>query len=154
MFSGLTPELCAQAWELVTPSIERSAEHGVIRGAVGDLVVLDPARRDGTVLWTGSVGETEDKTYGYAVAKARVAERTGVDTSRLRMDMPHLYSSGDIVYPGGVVRHGLVAAFSGVEGEADEMIAEWFIAAVRGIARLAFVSPQGPDARGVRHIGD
>lgn len=154
MFTGFTPELCAQAWDLVKPSVERAAAHRVIRAAVGDLVVLDPVRRDGTVFWTGSVGDTEEKTYGYAVAKARVAERTGVDTSRLRTDQPHLYTTGDIVYPGGVVRHGLVAAFSGVEGEADEMIAEWFIAAVRGIARLGFVSSTGPDARGVRRIGD
>ncbi|WP_062318281.1 hypothetical protein [Demequina maris] len=153
MFSGLTPELCAHAWELVTPAIEKAAETGTIRGAVGDLVAMDPAR-PGTILWTGSIGDTEAKTYGYAVAKAKVAERTGLDTSRVRMDQPHLYTTGDIVYPGGVVRHGMVVAFSGVEGEADEMIAEWFIAAVRGIARLAFVSDQGPDATGTRYLGE
>ncbi|WP_062460700.1 hypothetical protein [Demequina soli] len=153
MFTGLTPELCAQAWDLVRPAIERAAATGVIRDAVGDLVVMDPAR-PGTILWTGSIGDTEAKTYGYAVAKAKVAERTGLDTSRVRMDQPHLYTAGDIVYPGGVVRHGMVAAFSGVEGEADEMIAEWFIGAVRGIARLAFVSPQGPDATGTKYVGD
>ncbi|WP_062522804.1 hypothetical protein [Demequina silvatica] len=153
MFTGLTPEICSQAWELITPAIERAAAAGVIRDAVGDLVVMDPAR-PGTILWTGSLGDTEDKTYGYAVAKAKVAERTGLDTSRVRMDQPHLYTAGDIVYPGGVVRHGMVAAFSGVEGEADEMIAEWFIAAVRGIARLAFVSPHGPDATGTRYLGE
>ncbi|WP_296667912.1 hypothetical protein [Demequina sp.] len=152
MFTGLTPELCAQAWELIKPSIERAAEHGIIRGAVGDLVVLDPARSEAVILWTGSIGDTEDATYGFAVAKAKVAHRTGVDTSRLRMDQPHLYAAGDIVFPGGVVRHGMVAAFSGVEGEADEMIAEWFIAAVRGIARLAFVSSHGPDATGTIYL--
>ena len=154
MFTGLTPELCAQAWDLVRPAIFRAADTRLIRGAVGDLVVLDPARRDGTMLWTGSIGDTEEKTFGYAVAKAKVAERTGCDTSRLRMDQPHLYAAGDIVYPGGIVRHGLVVAFSGVEGEADEMIAEWFVSAVRGIARLAFVGPLGPDARGICYIGD
>ncbi|SEJ50861.1 hypothetical protein [Demequina mangrovi] len=152
MFVGLTPEICAQAWELVKPAIATAAARGVIRDAVGDLVVMDPAR-PGTMLWSGSIGDTEDKTYGYAVAKAKVAERAGLDTSRVRMDAPHLYTAGDIVYPGGVVRHGLVVAFSGVEGEADEMIAEWFIAAVRGIARLAFVSPHGPDATGTRYLG-
>ncbi|BDZ61508.1 hypothetical protein Lsed01_01309 [Demequina sediminis] len=154
MFAGLTPELCSQAWDLVTPAIERAAATGVIRAATGNLIVLDPATRDATLFWHGSIGDTEDKTYEYALAKARVAERTGLDTSRLRMEHPHLYTAGDIVYPGGIVRHGLVVAFSGVEGEADEMIAEWFVSAVRGIARLAFVSPVGPDARGIRYVGD
>lgn len=154
MFTGLTPELCAQAWDLVRPAIVRAADSRVIRGAVGDIVVLDPARRDGTIFWSGSIGDVEDKTYGYAVAKAKVAERTQTDTSRLRTDQPHLYTAGDIVYPGGIVRHGLTVAFSGVEGEADEMIAEWFVSAVRGIARLAFAGPNGPDARGIRHLGD
>jgi len=154
MFTGLTPELCAQAWDLVIPAVARAAATGLIRGDSGHAVVLDPARRDATVLWTGHVGEPEEKTYGYAIAKARVAERTGTDTSRLRMDVPHLYTAGDIVYPGGIVRHGLVAAFSGVEGEADEMIAEWLVSAIRGIARLGFVSPQGPDATGTRYLGE
>ena len=154
MFTGLTPELCAQSWDLVRPAIHRAADSRMIRGAVGDLVVLDPATRNGTVFWSGSIGDTEDKTHGYAVAKALVAERTQTDTSRLRTDQPHLYTAGDIVYPGGIVRHGLVVAFSGVEGEADEMIAEWFVSAVRGIARLAFVGPLGPDARGVRYVGE
>lgn len=154
MFAGLTPELCAHAWDTVTPAIVRAAERGIIRDAVGDLVVLDPGPRNGTLLWSGTVGEPDGKTYGYALAKAAVAERTGLDTSRLRMDQPHLYRTGDIVYPGGIVRNGLVVAFSGVEGEADEMIAEWFVSAVRGIARLAFVSPLGPDARGTRFVGE
>ena len=55
--------------------------------------------------------------------------------------MSHLYQPGDIKWPGGVIREGLAVGFSGVQGEYDQMICEWFISAVRAMCRIEFFGP-------------
>lgn len=154
MFTGLSREICENAWAMIEPGLTRGADLGLLNGYEGSLVVLDPAAGDGSILFTAHPGgRVHEKTLGYATAKAAVAFRTGRDTSTLRTHYPHLYREGDIIYPGGVVRDGLVVAYSGVQGEIDEMVAEWFVAAVRALARLEFIAPDGPDSQTTPYVG-
>jgi hypothetical protein len=152
VFTGITRDVCEQAWAIIEPAVAHGAELGVFNSPVGSLVVLNPA--DGSELFTAHPGGLPDeKTLGYARGKAAVALRTGVDTSRLRDHSPHLYAAGDISFPGGIARDGLVVAYSGVQGEYDEMIAEWFVSAVRALCRVAFNGPDGGDAQPTPYLG-
>jgi hypothetical protein len=154
MFTGITREICEQAWGLIEPALNHGADLGIVNGYKGSLVVLDPIAGDGSIFFTAHPGgEVHQETLGFATAKAAVAFRTGRDTSTLRTHYPHLYTAGDIVYPGGVVRDGMVVAYSGVQGEIDEMVAEWFVSAVRALARLAFVAPDGGDSQPTPYLG-
>ena len=113
MFVGLTTEICAQAWDMIEPAVLRGAQAGLLNGSEGSLLVLDPVAADGTILFTAHPrGAVHAETLQNAKGKAAVALRTGVDTSRLRDHSPHLYAPGDISYPGGIVRKGLVVAYS------------------------------------------
>ena len=93
-----------------------------------------------------------ERTLEYAKAKAKLVLRTGVDTSTLRNVAPHLYQPDDIKFPGGIIREGLIVAYSGVQGEYDEMISEWFASTVRGICRVAFNSADG-DGQPTPYLG-
>jgi len=145
MFAGITKEICAEAWEIVLPGFERGVETGLLNGMRGGLVVLDPANPDAAPLFTAGIGDEGAKFIEFATAKARVADREQIDTSRLRQDFPHLYQPGDIKWPGGIVRDGLVLAFSGVQGEYDEMICDWMAAAIRAICRIRFAEADKAD---------
>lgn len=153
MFAGLDREICAQAWAIVDAGLQKAASLGVANGYRGTLVVLDPVARDGSILFTAQPSDPGDRTLEYATGKARLALRTGRDTSTLRAGYAHLYAPDDIKYPGGIVRDGLVVAYSGIQGELDDMIAEWFVATVRGICRLAFNGPEGGDAQPTPYLG-
>lgn len=153
MFTGITPEICAQAWAIVEPAIKRAGELEVIWKYTGTLVVLDPIKDDGSVLFQASAGEVNEPTIEFAKAKAAVVHRTRRDTSSLRDVAPHLYTAGDVKWPGGIIREGLIVAYSGVQGELDEMIAEWFASAVRGICRVQFNGPDGGDAQPTPYLG-
>ena len=153
MFTGVTREICEQAWSVVEAAVARAAQTGVINHYGGTLVVLDPVAADGSILFSAHAGEVDERTLEYATAKARLALRTGRDTSELRDSAPHLYGRDDIKWPGGVIRHGLVVAYSGVQGEMDDMIAEWFASTVRGLCRLAFRGPDGGDAQPTPYLG-
>jgi hypothetical protein len=152
VFVGLTTEICAQAWDLIEPSIAHGASTGLLNGPVGSLLVLNPL--DNSELFIAHPGGMiHEETLRNARGKAAVALRTGADTSRLRDHSPHLYAPGDISYPGGIVREGLVVAYSGVQGEYDEMIAEWFVSAVRAICRVQFAGPDGGDSQPTPYLG-
>lgn len=153
MFTGITREICEQAWALVEPAVARAAQLGVISGYRGTLVVLDPVADDGSILFVAHAGDVSDRTLEYATAKARLVQRTRRDTSTLRDSAPHLYARDDIKWPGGIIREGLIVAFSGVQGEMDEMISEWFAATVRGICRVAFKGDGGGDAQPTPYLG-
>ena len=153
MFTGITREICEQAWQIVEPAIAKAAELGVIAGFQGNLVVLDPVADDGSILFTTHAGEPNERTLEFATAKARLVHRVRRDTSTLRNSAPHLYGAGDIKWPGGIIREGLIVAYSGVQGEYDEMISEWFASAVRGICRVAFNGPDGGEAQPTPYLG-
>lgn len=154
MFTGLTREICEQAWAVISPAIDKAAELEVTNRHTGTLVVLDPVASDGSILFVAHVGgEINERTHEFATAKAQLVLRTGRDTSSLRSSAPHLYRAGDIKWPGGIIREGLIVAFSGVQGEMDEMISEWFASTVRGICRVAFIGPDGGDAQPTPYLG-
>ncbi len=145
MYTGLTKDICAQAWDIVLPAIKAAHDAGVINGYTGTVVVVDPASADGDILFTGIVGDEENAdTMTFAPAKTKVALRTGMPSWLVGEAHPHLYQPGDIKYPGAIISHGLVVAFSGVEGYHDEMIAEWMASAIRGICRELMHGEGGP----------
>jgi hypothetical protein len=145
MFPGITTEVCATAWLMVTPAIEKAFALSVTDGLRGTILVIDPASVTHEVLFTGHVGEPQDPYLEYATGKAKVTARTGMDSSRVRQDFPHLYIEGDIKYPGAILRDGIVVAFSGVQGVFDEMICEWMVSAIRALCRDQFQRPGGAD---------
>jgi len=154
VFTGITREICEQAWQIVEPGIARAAELEVVWSFTGTLVVLDPIADDGSVLFEAHAGgKVNEPTVEFAKAKAALVHRTRRDTSSLRDSAPHLYAAGDVKWPGGIIRDGLIVAYSGVQGELDEMIAEWFASAVRGICRVQFNGPDGGDAQPTPYLG-
>ncbi|MFO7244773.1 MAG: hypothetical protein DIU73_007840 [Actinomycetes bacterium] len=150
MFAGVTREICEQAWEMVRPGFERGVELGLLNGMRGGLVILDPADPQGEPLFTAGIGDGAEEFIDNALHKARLSAREQIDTSRLRQDYPHRYRPGDIKWPGGLYRHGLALGFSGVQGEYDEMVCEWVVAAIRAISRIQF---QEADAAPGRLLG-
>ncbi len=137
MFPGITSQTCATAWEILLPAIEKAAALEVTDGVRGTIIVIDPGSATHEILFTGHVGEPEAKYLEYVKAKAKVTLRTGMDSSRVRQDFTHLYVEGDVKWPGAILRDGLVVAFSGVQGEFDEMICEWMVSAIRAMCRDA-----------------
>lgn len=142
MFTGITADLCAAAWRLIRPSLEAAMADGTFNKPFGGFVVLNPTDPAGPPLFTGILGDGAEFAE-YAEAKARVALRTGYDTTTMRDLVPHLYQPGDIKWPGGVLRDGLAMGFSGIQGEYDQMVCEWFASAAKALARLAFYGPGG-----------
>ena len=145
-FPGVTTEMCQIAWGLIEPAIERAADAGVTNGHRGTIMVLDPAQPDPSApVFVAHVGDPDPEFLRNVEGKVAVTLRTGMDSSRVRQDFPHLYRPGDIKYPGAIIREGLIVAFSGVEGEYDEMICEWMVAALRALGRHRFSRPGGAD---------
>lgn len=153
MFTGITTELCATAWGIVLPAVEAAAAQEVSNARRGAIVVIDPTNAAGEVLFSAYVGEANPQLLEWATAKAAVTLRTGLNSSRVGQDYPHLYRDGDIKWPGAVLMHGLVVAFSGVQGEFDEMIAEWVASAIRGLSRDAMYRPDGAMHSGGPYLG-
>jgi len=153
MFTGINAEICATAWDAMQPSIRYAYEQKIFNGYIGAIVLLNPATPDGEPLFRAHLGDDPFDFYEYAEAKARVAQRTGHDTTNMRSDYPHLYQAGDIKWPGGIFREGLAVGFSGVQGEYDVMIGEWFVSAVRAICRIEFYGPEGEGAQPTPYLG-
>ncbi len=146
MFPGITEEMCAQAWSVIEPAIASAHQIGLTNGFRGTLMVLDPADPDpARPLFVAHAGDPDPEYLRNVEGKVAVTIRTGMDSSRVRQDFPHLYREGDIKYPGAIIREGLVVAFSGVQGQYDEMICEWMVSTLRGIARDRFSRPGGAD---------
>jgi hypothetical protein len=142
MFPGITVQQCATAWELLLPSIAKAFELGLANAHRGTILVYAPGATDATApLFVGHVGTPDPQLAEYATGKAKVTLRTGLASSRVGQDFPHLYLDGDIKWPGATIRDGMVVSFSGVQGEYDEMFAEWFICAIRATSRVAYNAP-------------
>src|SRR5690606_30332420 len=56
MFTGLSREICENAWAMIEPGLTRGADLGLLNGYEGSLVVLDPAAGDGSILFTAHPG--------------------------------------------------------------------------------------------------
>ena len=127
------------------PSIEATLALGDAVSHAGFLhiVVLDPARGPGdhafddAVLHEHSVArERWDADYrAYALAKARVSWRTGLDGQVVHATRPHLLASGDPYTWGSVCLDGIVVAVSGAQPQFDEAFATVVAGFVRALAK-------------------
>lgn len=138
-FTGITQATCAKAWNsMVFPSLAPLAGLGIINKYAGCIVVLDPNSSEFAVLFSATINSAEDdqRYMHIAMAKAEVSRRTGLSSSLVQTQYPHLYTEGDTKWGGSTVDGvGLVVAFSGVQAVYDEMISEWMASAIRALCR-------------------
>ncbi|MGE0217544.1 hypothetical protein [Mycolicibacterium sp.] len=145
--------MCAAAWEVIQPAIERAATIGLTERRAGCIVVLPPAPfRDTRVVdqpdpvFIGLLQRTADPDLyrTHALAKAQVSWLTGLPSREVYHSAPHLYRPGMTKWGGSVVRDGLICAFSGVQPFFDEMIAGWMADTVIAYCRDAAPRQQWP----------
>jgi hypothetical protein len=111
------------------------------------IVIHDPTDPNSMLLEHG-IGNPADWEHDYmkiAHAKAALCARHGCDSADVIDVTPFLLQEGDVVFPGGINRSGLVVACSGVQGYYDVMFAEWIAAALLAVARdgMDFVKQSG-----------
>jgi hypothetical protein len=153
MHTGLlTTEICEQAWGMILPAVETTAEAEITNKFAGTIFVLNPtilfagqdALPTNAVLYSEIVGETEDEKYtGIAEDKAYVSWKTGLPSRIVQQQAPHLLATGMTKWGGSVVRDGLVVAFSGVQAVFDEMISGWMADTIIALCRHEMTKPGG-----------
>ena len=144
MYSGLSTDICRQAWEIVLTSIEQGAASEVLNKQAGTIIVLDPYT--GEVIFRDRVDENHSDSGKYdqiADAKARVSWETGMPSRTVQQDAPHLYKPDMTKWGGAVVEHKLVVAFSGVQAVFDEAIAWSMLAWIFALCRNEMTKPDG-----------
>lgn len=128
----------------------------MIRAAIDDrsagesgflyLVVMKPGSTPATasfedaILYEHAVGDRErwDADYrGFALAKARIAWRTGIDSHIVQEQRPYLLEAGDTVLWGSVAMDGIVVAASGADAWYDEAFAGAVALCLRAQAKAA-----------------
>jgi hypothetical protein len=116
------------------------------------LVVMKPgsspanARFEDAILYEHAVGDLErwDADYrGFALAKARIAWRTGIDSHIVQEQRPYLLEAGDTVLWGSVAMDGIVVAASGADAWYDEAFAGAVALCMRAQAKAAIASTRG-----------
>lgn len=160
MSALLTQPMCERAWDVVLPAIRAAADDGVINKRAGTIVVLDPTMAYAPGVRVSSVAvymehvslvyPEWDKYQKLAEAKAMLSWRTGRSSHDVQQNAPHLYlepqnadDQGDIKWGGSVVRDGLVVAFSGVQPEYDEWIADTMAGLLIAMCRREMTKPDG-----------
>jgi hypothetical protein len=110
------------------------------------LVVMKPGSSpantgfDDAILYEHAVGDRErwDADYrGFALAKARIAWRTGMDSHIVQEQRPYLLEAGDTVLWGSVALDGIVVAASGADAWWDEAFAGAVALCLRAEAKAA-----------------
>ena len=133
----LTAEIAKQSVALVTSAIFSGANVDELARR-GHIVIIVPAMADDRaedypswpdyplhpyVLYEESVGDPKNWAYDFANIARCKALQLWHDRNDGRTDcMPHLLFPGDTPFCGGVKRHGIVVAFSGVQPWYDKMI--------------------------------
>ena len=116
------------------------------------LVVMKPGSSpasssfEDAILYEHAVGERErwDADYrGFALAKARVAWRTGIDSHIVQEQRPYLLEAGDTVLWGSVAMDGIVVAASGADAWYDEAFAGAVALCLRAQAKAAIARERG-----------
>ena len=116
------------------------------------LVVMKPGSSpanssfEDAILYEHAVGERErwDADYrGFALAKARVAWRTGIDSHIVQEQRPYLLEAGDTVLWGSVAMDGIVVAASGADAWYDEAFAGTVALCLRAQAKAAMARERG-----------
>jgi hypothetical protein len=141
----LNQAAAAEAVEMCLPMIRTAMDSG----AVGEsgflyLVVMDPRKTpanssfDEAILYEYSVGDRSkwDADYrGFAVAKARVAWKNGLDAHTVQELKPWLLEEGDTVLWGSVVVDGITVAASGAHAWFDEAFAGAVAMCLKALAK-------------------
>jgi hypothetical protein len=140
-------EAAAQAVDMALPMIRaaidnrRAGESGFLY-----LVVMRPgsspasSRFEDAILYEHAVGDRDkwDADYrGFALAKARIAWRTGLDSHIVQEQRPYLLEAGDTVLWGSVAMDGIVVAASGADAWYDEAFAGAVALCLRAQAKAA-----------------
>lgn len=119
------------------------------------LIVMQPGSSPATssfeeaILYEHAVGDRSkwDADYrSFAIAKARVAWRTGMDSHIVQEQRPYLLEAGDTVLWGSVALDGIVVAASGADPWYDEAFAGAVALCLRAQAKAAATRArsQGP----------
>lgn len=116
------------------------------------LVVMKPGSSpasssfEDAILYEHAVGDRErwDADYrGFALAKARIAWRTGIDSHIVQEQRPYLLEAGDTVLWGSVAMDGIVVAASGADAWYDEAFAGAIALCLRAEAKAAIARERG-----------
>jgi hypothetical protein len=116
------------------------------------LVVMKPGSSpasstfEDAILYEHAVGDRErwDADYrGFALAKARIAWRTGIDSHIVQEQRPYLLEAGDTVLWGSVAMDGIVIAASGADAWYDEAFAGAVALCLRAEAKAAIARERG-----------
>lgn len=116
------------------------------------LVVMKPGSSpdssgfEDAILYEHAVGDPErwDADYrGFALAKARIAWRTGIDSHIVQEQRPYLLEAGDTVLWGSVAMDGIVVAASGADAWYDEAFAGAVALCLRAEAKAAIARKRG-----------
>jgi hypothetical protein len=135
----------AEAVEMCLPMIRSAMDSG----AVGEsgflyLVLMDPRKTpanssfDEAILYEYSVGDRSkwDADYrGFAIAKAKVAWKAGMDAHQVQELKPWLLEEGDTVLWGSVVVDGITVAASGAHAWFDEAFAGAVAMCLKALAK-------------------
>jgi hypothetical protein len=143
----LDREAAARAVDMALPMI-RAAIENRSAGESGFfyLVVMRPGSSpasssfEDAILYEHAVGERDrwDADYrGFALAKARIAWRTGLDSHVVQEQRPYLLEDGDTVLWGSVAMDGIVVAASGADAWYDEAFAGAVALCLRAQAKAA-----------------
>ena len=146
---GAAERAVAMALPMIRTAIEnRSAgESGFFY-----LVVMQPGSSpadssfEDAILYEHAVGDRErwDADYrGFALAKARIAWRTGIDSHIVQEQRPYLLEAGDTVLWGSVAMDGIVVAASGADAWYDEAFAGAVALCLRAEAKAAMARARG-----------
>jgi len=123
------------------------------------LIVMKPGSSpasssfEDAILYEHAVGDRSqwDADYrSFAVAKARVAWRTGMDSHIVQEQRPYLLQAGDTLLWGSVALDGIVVAASGADPWYDEAFAGAVALCLRAQAKAAAARArsQGPFLQG------
>jgi len=145
MFTGLTEDICQQAWELILPTINYAIRNEITNNYAGTIVVVRSETADEEEFnFFRSLPDSDPKYKTIAISKAYVSISTGLPSSVVQQQCPYLYEAGDTKWGGSTVMPGgVVVAFSGVQTVFDEMIAEMMASAIRGLCRWEMTKPEG-----------
>lgn len=143
----------AKAVELALPLMQ-AAMDSKTAGESGFLyiVIMKPgvtpaaASFEDAILYEHAVGDTDkwDADYrGFALAKARVAWKTGLDGHLVQELKPHLLEAGDTTLWGSIVLDDIVVAVSGADPWYDEAFAGTIAFCLRAQAKAGIASQRG-----------
>ena len=147
----LTEDIAKRAVDTVIAAVFENRQvfnFDVLSKRMGHLVVFVPARVVGTavdgtmvpyMLHERSI-RPELWTTDYAgIARSKVRQLWFDQNIDGATDsMPHLLFPGDTPFWGGVKRHGIAAAFSGVQSHFDQMISGMTVDMIKALARDAW----------------